>query len=244
MKLLKLILVGLGVAVLQTCPSIQAARAISATVSCSFRFHPHFHGVMRQDRAFGGGPLLVGSSALCVATYTAEVNLGADLGGLQGRTMTAEHDAESLVIDVATEQKDVQTADRDSLLATFETAAQAVCHGTQTTRNDADTVKGDLAVTEDDLATFRADARVVASRIPRLSVDAATLRHDIASAHYTPAGATRDLAATAPAIETARSALALARSLVAGDVQTAPAASTQANAYAAAAQSACNQLRR
>ncbi len=80
MKLLKLILVGLGVAVLQTCLSIQAARATSATASCSFRFHPHFQGVMRRGRALGGGPLLVGSSALCVATYTAEVNLGAELG--------------------------------------------------------------------------------------------------------------------------------------------------------------------
>ncbi len=183
----------------------------------------------------------MGSSALCVATYLAEVNLEADLGVIQGGTLTAEHETESFVIDVATEQADVQTAYRDSLLARFETAAQGVCHGTQTTRNDAGTVQGDLAVTEADLRSFRAGVRVVRGRIPRLTVDAAILRRDIASAHYTPAGATRDLAAIASAIETARSGLALAHSLVAGTVQPDKALSTQANADAAAAQGACNR---
>ncbi len=174
----------------------------------------------------------------------AELNLGADLEVIQGGAMTADHDTESFAIDVETEQGDVETAHRDSLLARFETAAQGVCRGTQTTRSDADTVQSDLAVTEDDLAAFRAGSRGVTSRIPRLSVDAATLRRDIASAHYTPPGATRDLAAMASAIESARSGLALARSLVAGAVQTASALSTQANAYAEAAQGACDQLQR
>ncbi len=187
---------------------------------------------------------LVGSSELCVATYLAEVDLAGDLGAIDAGTMTTDHDTESFAIDVATEQGDVETAHRDSLLARFETAAQDVCRGTQATRDDAATVQRDLAVTEDDLAAFRAGSHTVTSRIPRLSVDAATLRRDIASAHYTPPKAMRDLASTGSAIETARSGLALARSLVAGAVQSATALSAQANAYAAAARGACNRLGR
>jgi hypothetical protein len=129
------------------------------------------------------------------------------------------------------------------MLATFETAAQGVCHGTQTTRNDADVVQIDRGTINGDLATFTADSRVVTSGIPELSADAATLRRDIESADYTPPGATSDLAAIRAAIDSARSTLASARSFVTGAVQTATALSTEAKGYAATAQGGCNQLR-
>src|SRR6476660_2611979 len=135
MKLRTLILVCLGAGVVPTCPPIQAARTLSATANCSFvGFRPHYQGAKPGVPVFIRGQRLVGSGALCDATYTAELTLATDLDRLQGSAMSAGRDTEGFVVDLETEQGDADTARRDSMLATFETAAQGVCRGIQTTR--------------------------------------------------------------------------------------------------------------
>jgi hypothetical protein len=170
------------------------------------------------------------------------MKLAGDLAGIQSSATGAGRDTESFVVDLESEQGDVETAQEDSRLATFETAAKGVCHGLQTTLNDLDAVHSDRTALARDLATFKAHSGAVTSGIPALSVDAATLRRDIASAHYTPWGANRDLAAVASTTESARSTLAAARSFVAETVDTATTLSIRANGYAAAAQGACKNL--
>lgn len=234
------ILAALGVCALQACPSTQAARATTAAATCSFRFHPVTHGMRSEGQALVDGRRVVGSSALCVATYAAAAKLATDLAGVQSSARSAAHDTEGLVIDLETEQEDVETTHRDSLLATFETAAHGACRGLRTTLDDADTVKADRAAFEDDLATFSADSRGVTSGIRALGVDAATLRRDLTSSRYTPPSATSDLAAIPSTIDSARSSLGLARSFVAQTVQTVTTLSTRANGYATAAKSVCS----
>jgi hypothetical protein len=243
MKLRTLILVGLAVGVVQTCPSVQAARTMSATGNCSFvGFRPHYHGALREAPALIGGQRLVGGGAQCDATYTAELRLATDLDRLQGSAMSAGRDTESLVVDLETEQGDADAAHRDSMLATFETGGQGVCRGIQATRNDADAVRVDRGVMGGDLATFSADYRAATSTLSEVTVDAGTLRRDIASARYMPPGATSDLAAMPGAIDSARSTLVVAHSFVAGTLRTAAALATKTNGYSATAQDACNQL--
>jgi hypothetical protein len=187
---------------------------------------------------------VAGSSPLCIATYAAAVSVADDLGILQGNTLSVDRATENFAIDLATARGDVQTAYNDSLLTTFETAAQGACRGTQTMRNDANAVRNDIAIFGGDVATFSAESLEIPRRIRMLRASAASLRRDIAAAEYTPPGTPSDLTRLASATATARSGLALARSIVGGDVQTATELSAQANGYFAAAQTACDHLRR